>query len=128
MVYAIYIVTITPLGLTCNTSVNYNRNEVSEAGSHTLGPVIGVSKLFFDKTFRTSITTSYSTSKTENFPSSSVFNLRMGLAYTLKKQHNFNMNILSQQRKSAAKLYHTLNFTFGYVYNFNIIKPQKDKG
>jgi hypothetical protein len=123
---ASYIINLTPLGLTCNTSVNYNRNEVTEAGSHTLGPVIGVSKLFFDKTFRTSITTSYSTSKTENFPSSNVFNVRMGLAYTLKKKHHFNTNVLFQQRESATKSYNTLNFTFGYVYNFNVINQKQN--
>ena len=123
---ASYIINLVPIGLTCNASVNYNRNEVTEAGSNTLGPVIGMSKLFLDKTFRASLTTSYSTSKTDNFPSSNVFNVRMGLAYTLRKQHNFNTNILFQRRKSSAKSYNTLNFTFGYVYNFNLINPKKD--
>lgn len=123
---ASYVISVTPIGLTCNTSVNYNRNEQPEAGNRTLGPVVGLSKLFFGKTLRTSLSASYNTSKTDNFPASNVFNIRMGLAYTFKKKHTFNTNVLFQQRESATKSYHTLNFTFGYVYNFNLIKPRKD--
>ena len=123
---ASYIINITPIGLTCNASLNYNRNEMTGAGSSTFGPVIGLSKSFLDKTLRTSLTMSYSTSRTENFPSSNIFNIRMGLTYSLKKKHNFNMNVLYQRRESPSKLYNTLNFTFGYVYNFDLINPKND--
>lgn len=121
-----YIINLAPIGLTLNASLNYNRNEVTETENHTLGPVIGLSKLFFEKTLRTSLTTSYSTSKTKNFPSSNIFNARMGVAYTLKKKHNFNTNVLFQYRESTANSYSTLNFTFGYVYNFILINQKND--
>lgn len=124
---ASYIINFTSLDLTCNTSFNYNLNAASEARNHTLGPVIGFSKLFFEKSFRTSLTTSYNTSKSEKFPSSKIYNIRLSTAYSFKKQHNFNVNFLYQKRHNAIKSMNTMNLTFGYVFNFNAIKQKNSK-
>jgi hypothetical protein len=122
-----YSINITPLALTCNASVNYNQNDIEEANSQTIGPVLGVSKMLFDKTLRTSLTTSYSVSQTENFPSSSIATVRFGLAYTLKKKHTFNTNILFQYRENQEKTHKTYNFTCSYAYNFNLISQNTEK-
>ena len=124
---ASYLINITPIALTCNASLNYNLNEATEIGSHTLGPVIGVNKLFFNKTFRTSLTTSYSTSNGENISSSNILNIRLGLAYTLVKKHNFNINVLYQQRESITTSQNALNLSFNYIYNFDIVKAGAKK-
>jgi hypothetical protein len=122
-----YSINITPLALRCNASVNYNQNDMGEANSQTIGPVLGVSKMLFDKTLRASFTTSYSVSQTENFPSSSIATIRLGLVYTLKKKHSFNANVLFQYRENQAKMYNTYNFTCSYAYNFNLISTNTEK-
>lgn len=115
-----------PYDLTVSTSLNYNRNETPSAISTTWGPVISISKLFLEKTLRTSITTSYNTSKTDNFPASGIVNFRLGTAYTLKKQHSFNLSFLLQQRNNSLQKFKTYSLTFGYNYNFNIINKNQE--
>jgi hypothetical protein len=122
---ASYLLSLVPYDLNISTSLNYNRNETPGAISKTWGPVISISKLFLEKTLRTSLTTSYNTSKTGNFPASAIVNLRLGTAYTLKKQHSFNLNFLVQQRNNTLQKFTTYSLTFGYSYNFNIINKNK---
>lgn len=116
---ASYIINISQIDLTCNVSINFNRNDMNGAGSRTWGPVVGMSKMFLDKTLRTSLTASYNVSNTEGQLASNTINIRMGTVYSLERKHNFSANILYQQRKNPARSFNTFNVTFGYVYNFN---------
>lgn len=116
-----YIISFVPVELNISTSLNYNRNETGEATTNTGGLVFSVSKVFFEKTLRSNLTTSYNISSSENMPGSNTFNLRMGLVYTLLKQHNINLNLLYQRRDNSQRIHHNYNLTFGYAYNFSII-------
>ncbi len=121
-----YVLSITPIGFSCNASLNFNHNDYEEGTTRTWGPVLGVSKVFFEKTLRTSLTSSYSNTKSTTGSTSEIYNVRLGIAYSLKKKHVFNTNALFQKRYTTNQSYNTINFTFGYVYNFNLISSKSD--
>lgn len=116
-----YIMAFVPLNLNISLSCNYNQNEVPDAGTKTFGPSITISKMFFEKTLRSSLTGSYNNSKTNGISTGDVINFRMGGAYILKQKHNLNLNFLYQMRKSKSRDLYTYSLSFGYVYNFNVI-------
>jgi hypothetical protein len=122
---ASYMLNLLPQNLSATTSINLNCNETgSNNASITWGPVLSVSKLFLNKTLRTTITGSYNTTNSEQGGSSANFNIRLGTSYTLKKQHNFNLSYMGQSRKSNNKTDFNSTLTIGYIYNFNIIKQK----
>lgn len=124
---AAYTINLTPQNLTLTSSINMNYNETGDNNtSTTWGPVLSISKLFLNKALRSSLTGSYNTSQAEQGPSSDNFNVRIGLAYTLNKQHNFSLSYLGQSRKSNEKQTFHSTLTLGYVYNFNVIKQKSN--
>ena len=119
-----YVISFSSLNLTCNASINFNRNDMSELKSNTWGPIVGASKMFFEKRLRVSLTASYNTTKSDAFPPTNIYNTRLGFAYSLHQQHNFSANFLLQQRQNTVNTSNTYNFTFGYSYNFNLIRAK----
>ncbi len=125
-----YIFALIPRNLNITLSYYMNRNQVTEMDSYTMGPATSISKLFFDKTLRTSLSFSYNTSTTNDVRSGETYNFRFNTAYKLKKKHNFNLSLLHQIRDytttGQSNISKTLTVTFGYVYNFNLIKPKNE--
>jgi len=110
------------------TSINYNFNDLVTANTSAWGPGIGINKLFFDKKLRTFISYAYNTSKTGSVNNGNFTNYRIGGAYNFKKQHNFNISALYQQRtikgvNVSSKNKNIYALTFGYAYNFSLLKP-----
>ncbi len=124
---ASHILSLTPQNLSISSSINFNRNNLAEINTTTWGPSINISKLLLDKTLRTSLNFAFNTSRTGTVTNSNVFNIRAGSAYTIKKQHNFNLSLLFQTRKKPGQdiTYTNSTISFGYAYNFNIIKPKE---
>ncbi|MCG8697105.1 MAG: hypothetical protein MI922_03555 [Bacteroidales bacterium] len=121
-----YILSLVPLDMNISASVNFNRNETPQAGSYTVGPSLNVSKLFLKKTLRTNLSGAYNIAHSDVGSNAQTFNIRVGTAYTIKKQHNLNLNYLFQHRSNASNNNQVHNFTFGYVYNFSLIKNKQN--
>jgi hypothetical protein len=127
---ASYMLGLAQQGMNITTSLNYNRNEITEANSSTWGPSVTVGKMLLDKKMRTNFSYAYNTSYTGNASTGNVMNFRIGAAYTVKKHHNFNLSMLYQlrQRKgieTETKNYNTTTITFAYVYNFSLFNKKK---
>lgn len=122
-----YVIAIIPANLTITTGMNANRNDAPEALSSTWGPSLTISKSFFEKTLRSSLTVSYNTSRTNHQATGEVYNFRMGCTYSLKKKHNFNLNLLYQYRNSNNRNVKTATVSGTYSYNFNILDKTKQK-
>ncbi len=126
-----YILSLIPVNLNISLSYYMNRNQVATSDSYTMGPAANVSKLFLNKTLRTSLSFSYNASETNNVRSGETYNIRANASYKLKKQHNFNLNFLHQIRNYKNTLQNhankTLTITFGYTYNFNLIKAKNEQ-
>ena len=116
-----YLCNYVPADINFSGGINLNRNEVTETNSYAYGPIFSVSKSFFEKTLRSSFSTSYNVSETGNYPASHIFNIRLGLAYLLKKQHNFNLSALYQWRDGANAASSIYNLALSYAYNFNLV-------
>ena len=124
---ASYVIAFVPSSFNISTSVNYNRNEVPETMSTTWGPSVTLSKQFFDKTLRATLTCSYNTSTTGGENTGEIYNIRLGCGHAIKKKHKLNLGALYQIRHTARRR-ETYTATFGYSYNFNIIKPKGQQG
>lgn len=109
--------------LTVATSFNMNFSEIGEEQSMTLGPIVSVNKLFFDKQLKTNGSVSYNQSLNNGSKQAEVTNIRVGSSYSYKKKHNLSLNLLSQFRSSTTS---DQNFTatLGYNYIFDKFKPK----
>ena len=129
---ASYNLTLIPTDFSISASCSYNYNETPGNVNYTWGPNLNLSKLFWDKTFRTNLGAGYNTSTTNNINTGDTWNLRCGASYTLMKKHSFNLNFLYQLRNSKGqntptRAYTANTLTFAYVYNFQIIKQKEKK-
>jgi hypothetical protein len=116
-----YVYALVPINLNITASLNFNQTEVPQAITRTLGPSLTVSKMFLDKTLRSSLAASYNTTSTNSERTGEIYNLRLGGSYIIKKKHNLNLNLLYQYRNSVNRNTTTYTVTFGYVYNFNLV-------
>jgi hypothetical protein len=121
---ASHILSLQPISLNISTSMAMNRIEAGENTSTTWGPVVTISKLFFERTMRTSLSGAYNNSLTNGIKTGDIYNIRFGAGYTLRKQHQFNLNVLYQLRQRLTELsgtesLQTHSVTFAYVYNFS---------
>jgi hypothetical protein len=105
---------------------------MAQANTSTIGPSVGISKLFFDKKLRTTFNYAYNTSFTNNIKNGSVMNFRLGVVYVIHKKHNFNLSILHQLRKqnlpdNTVKSQNTSTITLGYIYNFSLFNSKTNQ-
>ncbi len=111
--------------LSITTAFNYsgNRSGLGMSGK-TLGPTLAVNRSFFDKKLRTSFSTSWNNTFTNNEFKNRVINFRVSSGYRLKEKHNINLNLVTLNRHSKEESTSGVgNFTeytatLGYNYNF----------
>ncbi len=119
-----YNLNIIPHDLNISTSLNFNRNEVTESRSNTWGPGVNVSKQFLEKTLRTSLSAAFNKSENRDADPSYTYNFRLNTVYNIKNNHNINANFLLQLRDTGVQTNNNHTITLGYVYNFSIIEPE----
>ena len=114
-----YGYTLIPHGLNITTSANVSYNYGGMIESYTFGPMLGVTKSFFSKTFMTGISSSYNVNMTGGNTNAKVLNLRCNASYRLKKNHNFNANFVWQNRAVINRpVTDAFTTTIGYSYSF----------
>ena len=113
-----HTLTLQDIGFTVATGANFSYTYAVAISGVTWGPILNLSKLFFNKILRANCGLAYNTSSSLN-KSISIFNLRGGASAVIAKKHNLNMNIVWQNIASngmAATTY--LTATAGYAYSF----------
>ncbi len=95
-----YQYSITPIGLSLNTSFNTVVSSFANTQNLILGPSIGCSKSFLDKKLRTnlSITSVKTLSESKNI--NNILNLRTSASYTLDEHNSISGNIGYIQRNN----------------------------
>jgi hypothetical protein len=110
--------------ITVNLAVNANQTRSYEAQNKIYGPNASVRKSFFDRKLSTNATISYNNSFVNNELTSKVINLRLSGNFTLKKKHQFDLQVAGINRYSARseipEHFTELTVQIGYAYNFNI--------
>lgn len=127
-----HLISFQAINLNINTHIAMNRIDAGGNISSTWGPGLTISKLFLERTLRTSLTTAYNTSSTNGLKVGDIYNFRLGIGYSLKKQHQFNLNFLYQLRQqprngSEKELVHNNSITLAYVYNFSMFQKNGNK-
>ncbi len=110
--------------LNISTAINATYNTIGREESTTWGPTLSLGKRYFDKTLNTRLSLGYNgaTSATSN---TQVINFRGAITYTLKKQHNFNLNAIQVFRNTDnTGSLSEFTATFGYNYAFGLKKPK----
>jgi len=114
-----YSYALIPHGFNLTTSVNMSYNYGGMVESYTFGPMLGVTKSFFDKTLMTGISSAYNVNMASGNTNAKVLNLRCNASYRLKKKHNFNANVVWQNRSLISKpVTNALTTTVAYSYSF----------
>lgn len=130
-----YSYNLVPQSLAVTGSLNYNQNNASGLATTFFGPTMNVSKLFYDKTVRTAITTTYNSTVTfsEKSTNSSLFSTSLNAGYTPKAKktesdkkkiinapkHNVGSTLLFLRRGATAQpAYSEITFMVNYTCSF----------
>lgn len=103
-------------------SINNTYGKTDSGKSLIIGPTIGATKLFFDKKFTTSASTSYNTSYNDGQKQNDIFNFRVNGSYVYLQKHNFSAGIISLFSNSQTRKNNDLTATLTYTYSFDKIK------
>lgn len=105
------------VNLTSSMNVSYNYGGTIE--SYTLGPMLGATASFFQKTLTTGFSTAYNVNLTEGDITARVFNLRVNASYRIRKKHSLNSSIVWQNRNiTGKKKTDAMTATVAYAYSF----------
>lgn len=122
-VNAAYAMNLVPQNMMISASFNATLNESPGNSSRTLGPTGAVSKSFFDKKLRTTLSSSYNNSYSNGQKTNSIINGRFNASITLQKKHNVNFSMVvlnrGSSREGAAQSFTEFTGTLGYSYSFN---------
>jgi hypothetical protein len=103
-------------------SINNTYGKTDSGKSLIIGPTIGATKLFFDKKFTTSASTSYNTSYNDGVKQNDIFNFRVNGSYIYLQKHNFSAGVISLFSNSQTQKNNDLTATLTYTYSFDKIK------
>lgn len=117
-----YSLSITPRNLTLSLALNLSMSDGVMSQSRTFGPTGSLSKQFFDKKLRTTLSVSQNESFANGFNTGSILNGRLSGNVSIKKKHNLNLSAVlvnrSSKQEGAAKSFTEFTATLGYVYSF----------
>jgi hypothetical protein len=120
---AAYAMNIVPQNMMVSFSLNATLNESPGNTSRTIGPTGAISKSFFEKKLRTTLSSSYNTTYSNAQKVNTVINGRLNTSLTLQKKHNINFSFVVVNRESnregAAQSFTEFTGTLGYSYSFN---------
>jgi hypothetical protein len=119
-----YMYNVVPQNLTVSVAFNGNVNDSPTITTKTLGPTASVSKSFFDRRLRATLSSSYNNTYTNSERVSAILNGRVNGSYTIQKKHNLNLSMVAVNRKStsetSAKSFTEFTGTLGYSYAFGM--------
>jgi hypothetical protein len=121
-VNAAYALSIVPKNMMLSASFNATITEGVGASSKTLGPTVAISKSFFEKKLRATLSSSYNETYANSRRINTIINVRVGGGLTVQKKHNINLSVVgvnrSAQQEGAAQDFTEFTGTLGYAYSF----------
>lgn len=112
-----YSLTLPANNVTLAAGFMYSYNYAARISGTTKGPLLTVSKLFFNKILRTNCGISYNTANSLE-KTTRVMNIRCGASATLAKKHNLNMSLIRQNKTGGVEETVYFTATVGYGYGF----------
>ena len=115
-----YSLTLAPRNMSVALTFNTTVNQGPFITSRMVGPNASVSKSFFNRKLRTTLSSSYNKSSGNNTTIDAVMNSRVNCALTLHNKHNINLSTVLVKRSSEGRTQSVteLTATLGYNYSF----------
>ena len=117
----------TPSKASFTLSSNHNYNELKEFTSQMFGVNLSAKKSFFKRKLKTTLSSGFANSYSDNKKINTILNIRLNNSYTLKKKHNFSLNITYINNKSKTRKFSELSFNMSYSFNFGFSIKRKNK-
>ena len=105
--------------LSVNVAVSYSKFNTAENKNSSLGPIVGVSKTFFNNKLRTNFNYSYFITKSTTNINYPINNFSLGFNYMLNKHHSFRINARYMLKSSSGFetiKKHQTNFTYNFTF------------
>lgn len=102
-----------------NTSLSFNQSESIGSTNTTYGPMLSLSRTFFETKVRNSLSLSMLNSHQNGVLNSNINNIRWSASWSPGKQHNFGLNafyILKNGRQEQSTQIQELRITFNYSF------------
>ncbi len=118
-----YSFNFVPQNMLMSLSLNASVNKGSGTETQTFGPVLSISRTFFDKKFRLMLSSSYNNTSTQSAASNAILNFKTSGALTLKKKHVLTISAAMIERKSShaeQKAFTEFTGNIGYAYSFGL--------
>ena len=122
-----YSLTYPESTLSISAAFNATLNKLMDINSIAMGPTLVVRKQLFNKTVKTSLSSSYNTSSTEGVKQNSILNFRFNAGCQLKEKHQLNLSALSLIRNGSGNSATDFTVTLGYSYSFSTSAKKKTK-
>ena len=122
---ASYTLAFPQKALSFSAAVNATLSTTQDINSVAVGPTLVVSKQFFEKQLRTTLSSSYNTNSTDGIKQNDILNFRFNAGYRLLEKHQLNLSVLSLFRKNVSSIKsNDFTVTLGYNYSFSSKKQQ----
>lgn len=122
-----YAMNLVPQAISISVSFNTTLNKSVGMITTTLGPTAAISKSFFNKKLRTTLSSAYNTTYGDTGRTSNIINGRISASLSILKKHNINLStmIVNGQNMTTATIPETTSFTeltgtIGYAYSFGM--------
>lgn len=118
-----YSLNFVPQNMLMILSLNASANKGSGIASKTFGPVLSLSRTFFDKKFRLMLSSSYNNTSTQSNTNNAILNFKTSGALSMKKKHVLTISAAMMERKtSTAEQKYFTEFTgnVAYAYSFGL--------
>jgi hypothetical protein len=117
-----YCYSYIPINLSIIAAINGNFNLSKDFSNAVIGPTISGNSVFFDKKLRSSLSFSINNSYLNKKLNTRIWNIRLMNSWTIMKKHNFNLSLITMNRKLIDKdktnKYIEFTATLGYSFNF----------
>jgi len=116
-----YTISLVPKNMSITAALTGNYTEMPNAYTAMMGPMASVSKLFFEKTLRTTASIAWNQAYVNEELTSSIINFRINTSYNLKKKHSFNLSLVALNKSETAESrpnFTEFTATLGYSYSF----------
>ncbi len=121
-----YSLQLSAAQLNLTVGANYNRSIADTLVTVAAGPLATVSRSWFQKTLRTSLSANYNQTQQAAVEPGHVATLRSTNSYTLRKRHALTLNVVVMRRSTAAQPQSLteLTATLGYRFRFSTQSSQ----
>lgn len=117
-----YSLSLVPQNMVFSLSFNVSVNDSPMIRSSTLGPIASVTRSFFDKKLRASLSLARNQSYSNGDILNIVTNARANGSLTVQKKHNLNLSLVMVNRQKkvegGAASFTEFTGTVGYAYSF----------